>query len=609
MIRDVFIFLFCVLINYSIIVAQNSSGVVAKVGTEEITANDFKIRFELSPYIPANKNIDPDSLKYDFLYSLIAEKLWALEAEKNGFAKTDDFEFYFKPLQDIYIRDALFKQEIKDHVVLSANDVTNAINKLQVKLKAQIISNKDSALIFSFFNLIKHSTNIDSFLNKNTNFNVTETEITLGKLRDEEIEDSLYSLGIGEITEPIKSEVGWVIFRVTDKVFSPVDISNSKVTGDMKDIIRNRRIEKKYRQYLNELLKGITIDIEPEAFSLVYNALLERLIENKSNLLSEKFFYELTENDFKVILKKLGKKNTSKKFFRIYNKEISIFDFLASLAFDGFSTTSLDKKSIQEKVNNKAKQFVENQLLSYEGYKKGLHLNQDVVNELNNWKINYLAQMYFLTVRDSVILTESEIYKYYQDEIISSSKIKMVNMRLVMLNDLGEVEKILKEINEGRNFGEVIKRYGQTDSLVNHLGETGLQPVMLFGDIGKIVEGLKLNEVYGPIKRGNSYCVFQVIDEEFSGDSLKLSYETAKDQIKNTIRDKKLIDKLNKHTSNLAEKYGVQINPSVLDKIETTQIPMFVHRLMGFGGRIAGVPLLTPFSSWINGGIKSKMLP
>lgn len=607
--KSFIILFFTFLLSFSNTFSQNSNDVVAEIGNDIITAKEFKIRFELSPYIPLNKDIDPDSLKYDFLYSFIAEKLWALEAENNSFTKSNEYDFYLNPLRDLFVRDALFKQEIKDKVVLSANDITNGINKLQIKLNVQIISTKDSALVYNFYNELSLPTPIDSALKKNKGINLVETEISLGKLRDEEIEDSMYSLNIGQTTAPIKSEIGWVIFRLTDKVFSPVDISDSKITGDMKDIIRNRRIEKKYQKYLNDLLTGMTINIDPEAFTIVYNALRERLSKSNSNVPSEKSYYELTESDFKIILNELGENKTSKKLFKIYDKEISIFDFLASLAFDGFSSTTLDPKLIQSKVNNKVKQFVENQLLAYEGYKKGLHLDSQVINDLEEWKNNYLAQMYFLSVRDSVIISPKEIYEYYQNEIINSSNIKMLNLRIVMLNDLAEVEKILKEINDGLNFGEIIKRYGQTDSLVNNFGETGLKPVMLLGDIGKIANGLQLNEVYGPIKRQNRYCVFQVIDEEYSGDSLKLSYEAAKDQIKNTIRDKKLINKLNKQTSSLAEKYGVQINSSVLDKIETTQIPMFVHRLMGFGGRIAGVPLLTPFSSWINSEIKSKVLP
>jgi hypothetical protein len=36
---------------------------------------------------------------------------------------------------------------------------------------------------------------------------------------------------------------------------------------------------------------------------------------------------------------------------------------------------------------------------------------------------------------------------------------------------------------------------------------------------------------------------------------------------------------------------------------------MFLHRYMGFGGRIAGVPILTPFSEWMDETVRKKLLP
>src|SRR5690606_4189743 len=160
--KSFIILFFTCLVSFSNTFSQNSNDVVAEIGNDIITAKEFKIRFELSPYIPLNKGIDPDSLKYDFLYSFIAEKLWALEAENNSFTKSNAYDFYLNPLRDLFVRDALFKQEIKDKVVLSANDITNGINKLQIKLNVQIISTKDSALVYNFYNELSLPTPIDS---------------------------------------------------------------------------------------------------------------------------------------------------------------------------------------------------------------------------------------------------------------------------------------------------------------------------------------------------------------------------------------------------------------------------------------------------------------
>ena len=110
----------------------------------------------------------------------------------------------------------------------------------------------------------------------------------------------------------------------------------------------------------------------------------------------------------------------------------------------------------------------------------------------------------------------------------------------------------------------------------------------MLGYVGSVASDLNLNEVYGPIKRNNAYTILQVIERQESNDSLKLSFESIKEQLRNDLRFKGLNERLKKITSNLAQQNNVKIYNDVVDKIQTSQIPMFVHRLMGFGGRIAG---------------------
>ncbi|MBK7228375.1 MAG: hypothetical protein IPH97_05835 [Ignavibacteriales bacterium] len=84
------------------LLSQNDESVVAHVGNDKITAREFKLRLELSPYIPKDQSMSKDSVKYDFLYSLIAEKLWALKAKEQGIENTLEFDFSLIPLK-IYL--------------------------------------------------------------------------------------------------------------------------------------------------------------------------------------------------------------------------------------------------------------------------------------------------------------------------------------------------------------------------------------------------------------------------------------------------------------------------------------------------------------------------
>ena len=599
---------FLVVLLASLTFSQNDPTIAAKIGGESITLNELKMRMELSPYVPEYRYIYPDSIKYDFLYSLIAEKLWAKEALKIGYASTEKFKFFFQPIEDMFVRDALFKKEVKEKVELSANDINSGIIKSQIKLSTQMISSNDSTSIFNFFHKVQSQNNFDSLLTITPRMSSKDLEIKFGTLLDEEIEDSLYSLNINQFTRPIKSELGWVIFRIKNKTSVPINLNDKKFIEDNNKIIKNRRIEKRFKEYTKELLSGINIPIEPSAFKslylMIWNNLKMKPISN-----NEVKYYELSESDFESILNSVPSKELDRELFAIDRKTYSIKNFLSQLAFDGFSFQSLDSALVLQKLKNKVKRFIENQLITNEGYNQQLNLAPQVVKDLARWTEKYLAQFYFNTVLDSINISDQEAHNYYLNDLVKNSNINLVNVRLVNLKSLDEISNILDSLKNGSNFADLIKSYGRTDSLVNEKGETGLKPLLLLGYIGNIASTLKIDEVYGPIERNNSYTLMQVFQKENDADTLKLSFESVKNQLKNTLRLNALYDKLNDLTAKLAKKNNVKIYNDVINRFEYSKVQMFVHRLMGFGGRIAGMPLVTPFSGWIKNMNKQTLFP
>ena len=603
--------LFTVFLYSFLLIAQQDDTVVAKVGNESITARELKLRIELSPYIPTNPKTDRNSeseLKSDFLYSLIAEKLWAKEAEDLGLDQTENFRFNFKPIEDLFIRDALFKNEVEDKVKLSEKDIIEAINKSQFKLTTRIFSSTDSLEILKFYVLLKLKVNIDSLVAVNNIITSDETEITLGKLKNEKLEDTLYLLNPGQFTLPSKTDFGWVIFELKNKTFIPFDVSDQKSVTDMKKVLRERRIEERYNRYMKELLGDKKVAIDQKAFMFVYNKLWD-IIKSKSVRTDTIAYYPIMEKDFNSILNSSTEEELNQPLFTWERNNFTVKKFLSELSFHRFSVGKIDSTELLVKLNQRAKQFVENELITLEGYRQELQLKPSVRKDIAEWRQNYLAQFYSNAVLDSVNITDAELYNYYLSQIANAADVKLINLRMVTLDDLDEISKIFDKLKKGKNFADVIKQYGQTDSLLSDEGESGLKPVILFGEIGKVASNLNPGEIYGPIKRKNSYSIIQLIEKKDMDDSLKLSFDKIKDILRYEYRVKKLADKLNEITSKLAVDDNVKIYRNELDKIKITNIPMFLHRFMGFGGRIAGMPLLTPFSEWIDKVDTKKLLP
>jgi parvulin-like peptidyl-prolyl isomerase len=450
--------------------------------------------------------------------------------------------------------------------------------------------------------------NFDSLISINKNLSSKDIEVKLGSLADEEIEDLVYSLKINQFTQPIKSEIGWVLFRLKDKILTPIDITNKETIRKIEDVVKERRIRNRYEQYLKELLSKITININPEPFNFIANNIWLNLKKHTSNENKPNYF-ELTEADFEYIINFSSKSRLDESLFNIADKKISNESFLSQLAFDGFSTDKLDSVAVLKKLEKRVKQFVESQLITNEAYSQQLNLSEAVRNDLSKWREKYLAKFYFVSVLDSIKTSENDVYNFYLNQLQEKSNLQLVNVRILTLKDLDTIAVVLDEIKSGKDFGEIVKTYGRTDSLVNILGETNLRPIISLGYIGSIVTNLKINEIYGPVQRQNSYSLLQVIERKEPNDSVQVSFESIKNQLKEKLRLKLLADKLNETTAKLAERNDVKIFSDQVSAIKNPEIPMFLHRLMGFGGRIAGMPLVTPFSGWIKNINKQKLFP
>ncbi len=136
----------------------------------------------------------PDSLGKELLYSLIAEKLWAKEAENLGYDKTDYFKMTFDPLQKMFLKDALFKEEVEKKVTISPEDIAKGITRSKYKNITYIIPFIDSSETFATYKSLIKGITIDSVIKSHHIDTNNVFEIKYGMMDDERIEDIIFKL-------------------------------------------------------------------------------------------------------------------------------------------------------------------------------------------------------------------------------------------------------------------------------------------------------------------------------------------------------------------------------------------------------------------------------
>ena len=180
---------------------------VAKVGNEEISSQEFKMRYELMPRI-SKDYFSVDSLKKEFLHSLIAEKLWAEEARHEGLDTLEYLKYFIKNIEKLLVKDALYKKEVDSKTKVTDQDVSQAEKKSRIKLDLNILSSADSSVIFKVYSLLNDSVSFDSIASsyKHEGLQSAKNSVSFGDINDEMIEDSLYNLNVGEFTKPISND-------------------------------------------------------------------------------------------------------------------------------------------------------------------------------------------------------------------------------------------------------------------------------------------------------------------------------------------------------------------------------------------------------------------
>ncbi len=585
-------------IGFSInIFSQKDNDTVATIGRDALTNEQFKERYLLTPQL---QTLPEDSTKKNFFYSLIAEKLWALEANRIGLDTSLIIKESFKPIEKMYIRHALFKEEIEKKVKLTELDLIRGLQKARVNLLVNFLFSNDSSEIFYLYNQLQNGISFDSLLLSRSEYELQKEPIKVefGKAKPF-LEDLVYPLEENNFSKPGRSDEGWFIFFLRKRIPSPLSKEeNQTIISKTKSILEDR----KRQEFYTDFYKRFFVDKQVEtngtlfwSFADKINQIFYEKKEIKKN--NEEGNIYLDYNDYQNIKSQFGD-SLNLPFVYLDDDSIKFNDFLISFFFEGFYIDKVDTKIINAKLNSRVKYFIEQELLTREGIKRGFQNNEDVKNSIQMWKDYLLANAYKFYLKDSIYVSDNEAYKYFLETQNNSNKKNLINIIEIVTDNLSTIETVLNRLNEGFDFKELAKIY--SNKYVNDFLqiESGLIDPNELGEIGRIAMTMNIDDVYGPIKTNNDYVIFKLIDKK-EMENFYTSFEESKDKIINELKFKKYNELIIDKTVEFAKKYNVNININlILNDKEIENLRMVVFRMMGFGGRIPAVPYTNTFIEW-----------
>jgi parvulin-like peptidyl-prolyl isomerase len=600
-----------ILILLQTVVGQDLKQEVAKVGTRVITGEEFLERYELTPLFRKQIKKMELSLKLEFLYSLAAEKLWALEAEERGYGKEEAIVFSSKAFEKMFIRDELFKREIKNKVFVRDEEIIEGIIRNASILRVNFLFSEDEEEIKDLHNLLNAGIPFDSILAESPELNeqVEPVTVEFGQM-EKRIEDTIYNLKMGEFTEPLLTPDGWYIFRLTEKKEKVLFTEADKGEGEkeVRKIVESRKIKDIYNNYYNEFFKGKAVDADAVLFKQLAEKLAVRLKEKEVARTKEEEPLKLNVKDIIAIETEFGKDNLDKIFIKFEDNPVILKEFIRNLIFDGFSIKSASFNNVAAQLNQRTRLFIEQELFAREGYRRGFQLLPDIQRQLTTWRDNYLFQALRNEFIDSVKITEEELKAYYEMKNRAEEIPATYNIVEILVDSAETMEFIMDEIAAGRDMKELAAVFSKREGVKERGGEFGYLTRYQYGVIGEVVSSMEVGETFGPIKVEDGFSMFKLIDKKEPVVTPPASFERVREELNRELATKKLKKKMDQFTASLADKYGMEFNGELLKEIPVTEINAFGFRNLGFGGKITAAPLLAPNNSWVDEWLKNREL-
>lgn len=589
---------------------QQIKNVVAKVGNEKISTEEYEYRFNLTPHFGV-ADLLTDSLKKNFLASLIAEKLWAIEARNLGIDTIEAIKSSLKSIERMYVKDALYKKEVESKINITNEELAEGKFKSGINIVAKIIGSPDSSNILKFYTDLINGATFDSLYNTidENIFQKDSIKIKFGMLDDEAIEDSIFKTKTGKFTLPLKNDYGWFIFFVVNRT---LNTNNELSDNQVKDIIRERKSKLIGIKYLQQLLLNKEVSADKDIFQNISENIFD-IILYKSEYLTNKVCVD--ESDIERLKRNYDSQTLNKPFIKFKENPVSLKEFLYALSFAPFCIddtikSNLDLNIVQRKLNSYVKNFIQDELIIREGYKNNLQLSEEIKNKMKLWEENYITQFLRNRYLDSISISEQEILEHFSQKNKDKNFQTLVKIIEIHTSSLEKIETVLNQINIGKDFKQLAAIYNERKETQNTYGEYDYFPITQNGELGQIAANLKIGEVYGPIKYQNGFSIIKLIDKKEIIDSTDIPFDNIKEDLYSELFNKKLNKKFTEITVQLAQKYGVEIYEKELQKIKTYPAPMVTIQLIGFGGSLLALPITYPSSDWMKiYQIQKKVLP
>jgi peptidyl-prolyl cis-trans isomerase C len=593
------LFLLCQSFSLVITAQVNEDAVVARVGSAEITAREFRERFELTPWPGKHKHGFLDVIKEQFLYAMIAERVLAFEAASEGYSSDPGIESVMTRLERWYAKDKLYYEEVRDVIRITEEDLREEFIRDQTDVIVSFLYFESPIEAALAWESIRSGVTFDSIVLDNPDHMVRDHKVEWNTTVPQLL-DAVDTLSVGDVSEPIPTPYGYYIIKVENRFENPLltEAAFRAQQISLERRLRTRLEKPQTREFVDEVVGDRVLEVHGQGIRLLGKE-FERILQRKRiHDVSDHYLIMFNDLDFDEIVYAL-RDEIETPIMLVDHEHWSIRETLNRLRLYGVWFEKDPNIPLLPQVHNLLEELAVDEILSQKALGRNYHNLPEIRRELESWRTHYLAELYKRDLIRDLEVDEDEIYEYYEQNADSYIRPLLVNIREILVATQAEAHGIMSEIDAGREITELARLHSLRTWAAERGGEFGLFPSTLYGDIGRIAATLEIGELYGPLPVPEGYSVFKLIDKKMPESDLNQSFEEVSESIRQILLQNKTAGILSKKINSLLDEYGFSVDYDKLESVEVTPIQMFGIRRFGFGGNYPAVPVLDRQVGWI----------
>lgn len=413
----------------TLLIRQGSSiaqtDTLATVYGVPITGEDFIKRWELAVYPGKDVRAKLDSTKMRFLYSLIAEQLLARAPVSIGTAADSNLENMRKETEETFMRDALFRREVMNKVVITQRDLEEAIRFSAFDYTVDAFAFPDSSSAVRFLKKVQggDSTRFSAAVAAAGLAHDT-LSVSFGDLQ-EDVERSFFGKSRGFMSRPVRSKGAFAVIRVlsrsANRKYASLSLQDKFVSFKKK--ILERRMDVDGWKYLVDVMRGIRVEVVPEPFYALAGEIHGILKTHERN--ARVGGYHLTAEEFEDLGIKLADR-LQQPMLRLPDRTLTLQEAIASIPYGNFESKDTTTEAVQRSLHAALRFASQNYYLVERARKLGLRDAPEVQSDVQMFVDAVRASDVATTIRAGVTMNPAErdsLFATRRDEILNDIKL------------------------------------------------------------------------------------------------------------------------------------------------------------------------------------------